>query len=120
MRKAALDALAQLVEQGLSAGQCFLSPGAYNPLQLVCARLEDADGAVRRAAVLAVAEIAKKGDAVAVAKVCNRTNDPDWKVRRRVERSGSRATESFGSLHIRIPLHFGQNSGIFFTILQKF
>ena len=31
----------------------------------------------------------------------------------RVERSGRRATESFGSLHIRIPLQFCQNLGFF-------
>ena len=37
----------------------------------------------------------------------------DGPVRGRVERSGCRATESFGSLHIRIPLKFCQNPRIF-------
>ena len=38
----------------------------------------------------------------------------------RVERSGRRATESFGSLHIRILLQFCQNSIKKFKIPQKF
>ena len=38
----------------------------------------------------------------------------------RVERFDRRPTAPFELLHIRIPLKFCQNSGIFFTILQKF
>ena len=38
----------------------------------------------------------------------------------RVERSGRRATESFGSLHIRIPLKYPQNSEKNIKILPKF
>ena len=49
-----------------------------------------------------------------------RSARPTKAVGRRVERFDRRPTAPFELLHIRIPVKFCQNSGIFFTILQKF